>query len=117
MDTNATVEANVVSLAKRKRLTDEQRKAILERYHQSDLTQEAFAAQHGMCSATLGNWLRAERESATAAVPGISFQELRLPAAGGSWAVEIVTPQNWILRLAQVPPAGVLQQLLRVWSC
>ncbi len=117
MDTNATVEASVVSLAKRKRLTDEQRKAILARYHQSDLTREAFAAQHGMCSATLGNWLRAERESATAAVPAISFQELRLPAAGGTWAVEIVTPQNWTLRLAQLPPAGTLQQLLSLLPC
>ncbi len=117
MDTNAGVAASLVPLAKRKRLTDEQRKAILERYHQSDVTQEAFAAQHGMCTATLGNWLRAERESATAAVPAISFQELRLPPAGGSWAVEIVTPQNWTVRLGATAAPGLLAELLRALPC
>ncbi len=104
-------------LGKRKRLSEEQRKAILKRYHQSELTREAFAAQEGMCTATLGNWLRAERGSTAAAVPAISFQELRLPPVGGTWAVEIVTPQNWTVRLGATADPGLVAQLLRVLPC
>ncbi len=117
METNISGCSSPVPLLRRKRITPEQRQPILTRFHEGELTQQAFAAREGMSATTLRNWLREEQESKVALLPSISFQEVKLPSGGASWAIEIVTPHNWTLRLAQCPPAGALQQLLSALPC
>ena len=114
-ETNAT--SKPLALIKRKRLSPAEREQILERFHQGVLTIKDFSAQEGISKSTLSNWLHEQRESGTAEVPTISFQELKLPQAVGSWAVEIVTPNCWTVRLAQSPETGTLRKLLEALPC
>jgi transposase-like protein len=114
MDTNTAEATKPIPLVRRKRLSPEQRQQILARFHQGELTQQDFAAREGVSVTTLSTWLREEREARSALAPSISFEEL--PQMAGRWAIEIVTPQNYTLRLAQHPEGGVLQ-LLRGLPC
>ena len=116
MECNDT-SAKPVSLLRRKRLRPEQRQEILARFHQGELTQKDFAAQEGINLDTLHYWLRQERESAMSLKPSISFEELKLPQPNNRWIVEIVTPQNYTVRLGQPLEAEVLQQLMRSLRC
>jgi transposase-like protein len=115
MDSNTTEATKPIPLVRRKRLSSEQRQEILARFHQGELTQQDFAAREGISVTTLSTWLRGERDSRTTLASSISFEEL--PQMGGRWAIEIVTPQNYTLRLAQHPEGGLLQQLLRALPC
>ena len=45
-------------LSLRRRRTPAERAQILDQYHQSGLTQEAFAAQAGISGSALSSWLR-----------------------------------------------------------
>lgn len=117
METNASDSISPVPLVKRKRLTRQQRQQIVARFREGELTQKAFAAREGMSVTTLWNWLRQEQEASPAVVPSIRFEELTLPPASGSWAVEIVRPDHWTVRLAQNPESGVLKQLLQGLPC
>jgi hypothetical protein len=99
-----------------KRLTSEQRRQLLARYHRSSLSQADFAAGHGLGLSTLGKWLREER-CAKPTSPAVSFQELVLPGAGSGWAVEVVSPQGWTLRLRVVSDLHALAPLLQALPC
>lgn len=117
MDCDTHEASQPIPLIKRKRLNLAQRQQILARYHEGQLTLKDFAVREGLSVATLNNWLRQERESGTIARPTISFKELKLPSSSGAWAMEIVTPQNWTLRLAQCPEASALKPLLGTLPC
>jgi len=98
----------------RRRKTAVQRQELVVRYHQSQLTQRDFAARHGIGLSTLGNWLR--RESPPR-LPHVKFQEVALPPTIPRWAVEVVSPQGWLVRLQNSSEVQTLPQLLRALPC
>jgi len=75
----------------RRRWTSRQRQRLLALYHESKLTQRAFANQYCVGLSTLVKWLRLERD---AAPKKVKFQEVRLPEPTGQ--IEVVSPQGWI---------------------
>jgi hypothetical protein len=90
---------------------------MVERYRSSGLSVEQFVAGEGISHFTLKKWVERERAAARAAAQPVRFQEVKLPSSPKPWAVEIVTPQNWMVRFASVPDAAGLQGLLRVLPC
>lgn len=108
--------------AKRRRpyFRAEQRQEILARWKQSGLTEGEFAAREQLGHSTLSRWLKEAPPAALKHKPAkVKFQEVVLPPSPptGTWAVEIVTPRQWRLRLAHLPEANRLQQLLEVLPC
>lgn len=101
-------------LVRRRRLTGQQRQCLLARYHRSRLGQREFAARHGVGLSTLGKWLEQER---AAGQPSISFKEVMLPNSPMQWALEIVNPQGWTVRLAQSSDLETLCPLLLPLPC
>ena len=87
---------------------------MLVRYHQSQLTQRDFAARHGIGLSTLSKWLRREGEKS---LPPVKFQEVTLPNPTPRWAVEVVSPQGWIVRFHNSSDGQTLLQLLRAVPC
>jgi transposase-like protein len=98
----------------RRRLTSEQRQRLVTRFHRSQLTQRDFAARHGIGLSTLGKWLQCEGK---ATLPLVKFQEVALPHATPPWAVEVISPQGWIVRLQNNSEVQTLPQLLRALPC
>jgi transposase-like protein len=101
-------------LARRRRLTPSQRQRLLARYHKGHFTQKAFAAREGIGLSTLLKWLHQERANGQASV---SFQEVVLPDRSERWALEVVNPQGWTVRLAQAADAPNLSPLLGALPC
>ena len=102
---------------RRKRFTAQQREQFVRGYLESGLTQEQFAAREGMSKSALARWLSNQRGRAAGLKAPVTFQELPLPALRPAWAVEVTNPQNWTLRLAQVPTPAFLEQLVGVLPC
>lgn len=100
--------------ARRHRLTPQQRQRLLARYHLGWLGQREFAARHGVGLSTLGKWLQQER---TTGQPSVSFEEVMLPNSPIRWALEIVNPQGWTVRLAQSSDLETLCPLLLPLPC
>jgi len=98
------------------RLTMPQRQRLLARYHRSPLTQAEFAAQHGIGLSTLAKWLREARAGDAAPAP-VRFQEMVLPSMAPRWAVELVSPQGWTVRLHTVSDFQAVSPLLPVLPC
>ena len=98
----------------RRRKTPAQRQRLLARFHQSQLTQRDFATRHGIGLSTLGKWLRVESEATPSPV---TFQEVVLPNAPLRYAVEVVSPQGWIVRLENSSDVASLPQLLQALPC
>lgn len=98
----------------RRRRTPQQRHQLLARYHQSQMTQEAFAARHGIGVSTLGKWLHRESQKS---LPPVKFQEVTLPNSAPCWTMEVVSPQGWIIRLQNSSELRTLPQLLRALPC
>ena len=98
----------------RRRWISEQRQRLLERFHQSQLTQTEFASQHGVGPSTLSKWLRVECEAVRTK---LRFQEVRLPNAALPWPVELVSPQGWIVGLQNGSDVQSLLELLRALPC
>ena len=105
---------NVV--APRRRLTMAQRQRLLARYHRSPLTQAEFAAQHSIGLSTLSKWLREEVQASHSPAP-VSFQEVVLPGATSGWAVEVVSPQGWTVRLHAASDFEVVSPVLPALPC
>ena len=100
--------------SRRQRWTGAQRQQLLARYHQSQFTQREFAARHGLGLSTLSNWLRRESKQS---LPPVQFQELTLPNPVPGWAMEVVSPQGWVVRFQNSSAIQTLPQLLRALPC
>jgi transposase-like protein len=98
----------------RRRWTSKQRQRLLARFHQSQLTQRDFANRHGVGLSTLSKWLRVESH---AAPPSVKFQEVTLPNTPLRYAVEVVSPQGWTVRLQNGSKIETLTQLLQALPC
>jgi len=109
--------ANESEQTKRKRFTSEQRQDILKRFGQSGLKQQEFVTQEGISKASLSKWRQAERRQGKARVKPVKFREVMVAQPGARWAVEVISPQNWTLRLAQGTSGKALQELLGALPC
>src|SRR5271154_369959 len=98
----------------RRRWTTKQRQGLLARFHESQLTQRDFAGKHGVGLSTLSKWLRVESEAPS---PPMKFQEVTLPKISQRYAVEVVSPQGWIVRLQNGSDVQELPALLRALPC
>jgi len=98
----------------RRRRGVKRRQRLLARYRQSPLTQRDFAARHGIGLSTLCRWLRVE---GAAMVPAVKFQEVVLPHTPSPWAVEVVSPQGWVVRLPSSAALESLPHIIRALPC
>ena len=98
----------------RRRLTPQQRQRLLARFHKGQLTQRDFATRHGIGLSTLSKWLRCEDKTAT---PLVKFQEVTLPHTPLRYAVEVVSPQGWTVRLQNACDIESLPQFLQALPC
>src|SRR5208283_1837727 len=98
----------------RRRWTSEQRQRFLADFHQSEMTQREFANSHGVGLSTLGKWLRDERKVTS---PPVKFQEVVLPITPIRYAVEVVSPQGWIVRVQNGSDVECLPELLLALPC
>ena len=78
------------------------------------MTQRDFAVRHGIGMSTLSKWLRVESETAS---PPVKFQEVLLPNTHLRYAVEVVSPQGWTVRLQNSSEVESLPQLLQALPC
>lgn len=83
----------------------------LEACKQSELTQKAYCAEHGLSTKTFYRWLRKEKDAATATQPSLTLVpvSISVPAANrgilrlhspGGWRIEL--PSDSALWLADV---------------
>jgi transposase-like protein len=98
----------------RRRRTPEQRRRVLVRFHKSQMTLRDFAVRHGIGMSTLSKWLRVESEATS---PPVKFQEVTLPNMPLRYAVEVVSPQRWTVRLQNYSEIQSLSQLLQALPC
>ena len=97
----------------RRHRTPAERAQMLDQYHQSGLTQEAFAAQAGISCSALSSWLRRAAANADSLQP----QFLRLPnlfsAGRGSAAYRLQWADGFSLEVATGFAAQELGALLK----
>ena len=98
----------------RRRWSAKQRQRLLAGFHQSQLTQRDLASRHGVGLSTLSKWLRIESEATS---PPVKFQEVTLPNMPLPYAVEVVSPQGWTVRLQNSSEIQSLSQLLQALPC
>jgi len=98
----------------RRRWTTKQRQRFLARFHQSQLTQRDFATRHSVGLSTLSKWLRVESETTT---PPVKFQEVKLPNMPLRYAVEVVSPHGWTVRLQDSSEIETLAHMLQALPC
>src|SRR5208283_5390914 len=94
----------------RRRRTPEQRQRVLARFRKSQMTQRDFAVRHGIGMSTLSKWLRVE---VTPKLPRVEFQEVVLPNTPLRYAVEVVSPHGWTVRLQNSSEVESLPQVLQ----
>jgi transposase-like protein len=105
-----------IALSKGRRFRHEQRQEILARFEQSGLSQREFVVREGMGLSTLSKWVRQGRSVVTKSA-SLQFKEVVLPSTRSSWAMEVVNPQNWVVRFGTTPSTVTLQQLLAALPC
>ena len=98
----------------RRHLPPEERQEVLARYRQSGMTQRDFCRQEGLGLSTLIRWLGDERKPRR---QPLAFQEVILPATTSAWAVEVVSPQGWVVRCQAETGAERVAELLRALPC
>ena len=98
----------------RRRLTPQQRQRLLARFHKDQLTQRDFSNRHGIGLSTLSKWLRCEDKTT---LPPVKFREVTLPHTPLRYAVELVSPQGWTVRLQNTSDIESLPQLLQALPC
>ncbi|HZM03166.1 MAG TPA: hypothetical protein VFC44_09090 [Candidatus Saccharimonadales bacterium] len=96
----------------RRRWTVKQRQRLLAGFHESQ--QRGFASRHGVGLSTLSKWLRVESETIS---PPVKFQEVTLPKMPPRYAVEVVSPQGWTVRLQSGSDVQQLAALLQALPC
>ena len=97
-----------------RRKTSEERQRLLARFHESQMTQRDFAARHGIGMSTLSKWLRVEVKPKP---PSVKFQEVVIPHTPLRYAVEVVSPQGWTVRLQNSSEIESLAQVLQALPC
>jgi transposase-like protein len=103
------------SISKRPRRTREQRAQILNDYHQSGLTQKAFAAQVGIGCSTLTSWLRkAERAGADGSEAAFVPVPNLFPAANRTMPYRIEFPRGLTVAVASGFQERELSALLQL---
>jgi hypothetical protein len=70
-----------------------------------------FAARHEIGLSTLTKWLQLERRTGD---PVVRFQEVVAPHATPKWAVEVISPKGWTVRLQDNSAIRSLPKVLRV---
>ena len=98
----------------RRRWSNKQRHRLLARFHESQLTQRDFAGRNGVGLSTLSKWLRVEGGATS---PPMKFQEVTLPNMPPRYAVEVVSPQGWTVRLQNSSETEGLTQVLQALPC
>jgi transposase-like protein len=98
----------------RRRKTSEERQRLVARFHKSQMTQRDFAVRHGIGMSTLSKWLRVEVKPKP---PRVKFQEVVLPNTPLRYAVEVVSPQGWTVRLQNSSEIESLSQVLQALPC
>jgi transposase-like protein len=98
----------------RRRKTAQERQRLVARFHESQMTQRDFAVRHGIGMSTLSKWLRVESEATPAPV---KFQEVKLPNMPLRYAVEVVSPQGWTVRLQNGSDVQMLPSVLQALPC
>jgi hypothetical protein len=95
------------------------RDAVLAQYRASELTQRAFCDQIGLPLSTLQWWLVRARRAETSQRPAITFAEVPTPvmAPTSTWAIEITTPDGWIVRFRDPHAATDLRAWLSREGC
>jgi hypothetical protein len=78
------------------------------------MTQRDFAVRHGIGLSTLSKWLRIEVQPKS---PRVKFQEIVLPNTPLGYAVEVVSPQGWTVRLQNGSDVASLPLLLQALPC
>ena len=99
------------SVLVRRRKTPQERQRLVARFHESQMTQRDFAVRHGIGMSTLSKWLRYEDKADLAPV---KFKEVILPNTPLRYAMEVVSPQGWTVRLQNIE---LLPQLLQALPC
>ena len=84
----------------------------LEAWHQSDLTQDAYCARHGLSTKTFYRWRRNEKEAVAAAKSALTLVPVRVGAPVTDSVVRLHSPGGWRIELASSSVA-TLAELLR----
>ena len=84
----------------------------LEAWYQSDLTQEAYCARHGLSNKTFYRWRRKEKESKAAGKASLTLVPVRVQASTTEAVVRLHSPSGWRIELP-VGGATWLADLLR----
>jgi transposase-like protein len=109
----ADVKNNGMSSARR-RSSRAERRAMIEEYEASGLTQKEFAARRQAPLSTLTYWLRrARRSRPDAASPSpVHFQSFPLPESS-AWAAEVRRSDGTLLRFSAGAGADLVRALLK----
>jgi transposase-like protein len=99
-----------LSSRSRRRFAAEERAHLVALYHQSGLTQNAFARQHGIKLGTLQQWLCRLKPQPASARP--RFQELIVPLSSSQWAAQIRLSQEITIQLDAQATGQLISQLL-----
>ena len=99
-----------LSIHPRRRFTADERANFVALYRQSDLTQSAFARQHGIKLGTLQQWLNRLKTQPPSIRPG--FQELIVPLTSSQWAAEIRLSSEITIQLGLEATGQLITQLL-----
>ena|ERR1700674_5493332 len=84
----------------------------LEAWHQSDLTQDAYCAHHGLSTKTFYRWRRKEKEAVAAAKSALTLVPVRVGAAVTDSVVRLHSPGGWRIEVGGSSVAA-LAELLR----
>ena len=95
---------------RRRRFTANERANFAALYRQSDLTQRAFARQHGIKLGTLQQWLSRLKTQRSSIRNG--FQELIVPLTSSPWAAQIRLRQEITIQLDGQATGQLITQLL-----
>ena len=84
----------------------------LEAWHQSDLTQEAYCAKHGLSPRTFYRWHRKEKQAQAAANASLTLVPVSVGTALSAGVLRLHSPGGWRIEV-QSGSAAWLAELLR----
>ena len=100
----------------RRRISREERAAILEKFAQSGMTQQAFADSEGLNLGTFRGWIYSSRRSRPdESVDELRFVEVKLPSPGSD-VVSISLGSTVRIELRELPSVEYLCSLARAFE-